>query len=33
VQPSATPSGITSSAGSLKVGIAMIMPLILAMHL
>ncbi|CAH0017142.1 unnamed protein product [Clonostachys rhizophaga] len=33
VQPSATPSGITSSAGSLKVGIAMVVPLILAMHL
>ncbi|KAK7212826.1 hypothetical protein V2G26_020004 [Clonostachys chloroleuca] len=33
VQPSATPSGITSSAGSLKVGIAMVVPLILAMYL
>ncbi|CAH0051143.1 unnamed protein product [Clonostachys solani] len=33
VQPSATPSGITSSAGSLQVGIAMIVPLILALHL
>ncbi|CAI6085877.1 unnamed protein product [Clonostachys chloroleuca] len=33
VQPSATPSGITSSAGSLKVGIAMVVPLVLAMYL